>query len=78
MTKLAPPDLKKYLEKKVSVKMNANRTVVGILRGFDQFMNITMEDVIELVHDDGAPVPLGTVLIRGNSVHMLELLERSE
>nr|ACG40784.1 small nuclear ribonucleoprotein G [Zea mays] len=31
-----PPDLKKYMDKKLQIKMNANRVVIGTLRGFDQ------------------------------------------
>ena len=30
------PDLKKYMDKRLAIKLNANRNVVGILRGFDQ------------------------------------------
>jgi small nuclear ribonucleoprotein G len=37
--KAQQPDLKKYMEKRLSVKLNGNRTVVGRLRGFDQFVS---------------------------------------
>ena len=29
------------------MKLNGNRTVVGILRGFDPFMNLVVEDAVE-------------------------------
>lgn len=32
----------------VAVKLNANRTVMGTLRGFDQFMNLVVEDTVEV------------------------------
>jgi small nuclear ribonucleoprotein G len=34
------PDLKRYMDKHLSVKINANRRVTGVLRGYDQFMNM--------------------------------------
>lgn len=34
-----------------SVKLNANRRVTGVLRGFDQFMNLVLEDCVEEVSE---------------------------
>ena len=31
-----------------AVKLNANRAVVGTLRGFDQFMNLVIDNTVEL------------------------------
>merc|ERR1712243_50025 len=71
MSKAHPPELKKYMDKKLSLKLNGNRTVVGILRGFDPFMNLVVEDAIE---ETGAQVKnnIGMVVIRGNSVVLME------
>jgi small nuclear ribonucleoprotein G len=30
------------------VKLNANRVVVGTLRGFDQFMNLVVDNTVEV------------------------------
>lgn len=30
------PDLKKFMEKRLTVKLNGARTVTGVLRGYDQ------------------------------------------
>ena len=49
MGKVTGPDLKRYMDKTLNLKLNGNRTVQGVLRGFDQFMNITLEDTVELV-----------------------------
>ncbi len=40
--------------------------MTGVLRGFDQFMNIVLDETV----DDGAPDKndIGLVVIRGNSV----------
>ncbi|KAG0564844.1 hypothetical protein KC19_8G144400 [Ceratodon purpureus] len=43
-----PPDLKKYMDKKLNIKLNAGRNVVGVLRGFDQFMNLVLDNTVEI------------------------------
>ena len=72
--KVQPPELKSFMDKKLSVKMNANRHVTGILRGFDQFMNIVLDGAI----DEKGKVEIGMVMIRGNSIITLESLEAIE
>jgi len=47
MSKTGGPDLKKYLDKKLAFKLNGNRKVTGILRGFDQFMNIVLDETLD-------------------------------
>ncbi|KAJ8618907.1 hypothetical protein MRB53_015093 [Persea americana] len=68
-----PPDLKKYMDKKLQIKLNANRAVVGILRGFDQFMNLVIDNTVDLNSNEKNDI--GMVVIRGNSVVMIEALE---
>ncbi|KAG8468186.1 hypothetical protein KFE25_013269 [Diacronema lutheri] len=68
------PDLKKYMDKKLAVKLNGNRSLTGILRGYDQFMNIVLDETVEHVSlTENNEV--GMVMVRGNSVVMLEALE---
>ncbi|XP_020573604.1 probable small nuclear ribonucleoprotein G [Phalaenopsis equestris] len=69
-----PPDLKKYMDKKLQIKLNANRTVVGTLRGFDQFMNLVIDNTVD-VSGSSEKHDIGMVVIRGNSVVMIEALE---
>lgn len=45
--KILPPELKKYMEKRLKIKLNGNRQVSGILQGFDQFMNIVIDSATE-------------------------------
>ncbi|KAG6933509.1 small nuclear ribonucleoprotein polypeptide G, partial [Chelydra serpentina] len=40
MSKVHPPELKKFMDKKLSLKLNGGRHVQGILRGFDPFINL--------------------------------------
>lgn len=56
-----------------SVKLNANRVVIGTLRGFDQFMNLVVDNTVEVNGNDKTDI--GMVVIRGNSVVMIEALE---
>ncbi|KAJ9609461.1 Serine/threonine-protein kinase smg1 [Cladophialophora chaetospira] len=71
----AQPELKKYMEKRLFVQINGNRKVLGILRGYDVFLNIVLDDAVE-EKPGGERERLGMVVIRGNSVVMLEALER--
>ena len=63
------------MEKRLFVQLNGNRKVIGILRGYDVFLNIVLDDAVE-EKTGGERVRLGMVTIRGNSVVMLEALER--
>ncbi|CAG0921535.1 unnamed protein product [Notodromas monacha] len=51
VNKAHPPELKKYLDKQITVKLNAARIVQGVLRGFDPFMNLVLDDGFELSKD---------------------------
>uniref|UniRef100_A0A3Q3FLY9 Small nuclear ribonucleoprotein G n=1 Tax=Labrus bergylta TaxID=56723 RepID=A0A3Q3FLY9_9LABR len=73
MSKAHPPELK-FMDKKLS-KLNGGRHVQGILRGFDPFMNLVVDDSIEM-GPGGQQNTIGMVVIRGNSIIMLEALER--
>ncbi|GAU28497.1 hypothetical protein TSUD_295000 [Trifolium subterraneum] len=62
----------KKLEKR-RVKLNANRMIVGTLRGFDQFMNLVIDNTVEVNGNEKNEI--GMVVIRGNSVVTIEALE---
>lgn len=47
--------------------------VVGTLRGFDQFMNLVVDNTVEVNGNDKTDI--GMVVIRGNSVVTVEALE---
>jgi U6 snRNA-associated Sm-like protein LSm7 len=40
-------DLSKYMDKEVKVKFNGGREVTGMLKGYDQLMNLVLDDVKE-------------------------------
>ncbi|KAL2063428.1 hypothetical protein VTL71DRAFT_5233 [Oculimacula yallundae] len=70
-----PNPISQYLDKRLFVQLNGSRKVIGVLRGYDVFLNIVLDDAVE-EKDGGEKVRLGMVVIRGNSVVMLEALER--
>ena len=96
MSKAHPPELKKYMDKRLSckypimtdtqyflidihflllVKLNGSRQINGILRGFDPFMNLVIDEAVE-INKRNQQVPIGMVVIRGNAVVLLESLDR--
>lgn len=68
------PDLKKYMDKLLTIKMNGNRRVNGVLRGYDQFLNVVLEDATE--ERNGQTIPIGIVVLRGNGIIQLQSRER--
>ena len=54
------------------MKLNGNRVVTGVLRGYDQFMNVVLADTIS--ESSGEKKEIGMVVIRGNSIVMIEVL----
>lgn len=60
------------MDKKMMLKLNGGRTVVGILRGFDPFMNVVIDETVEECRD-GTRNTIGMVvsnnydLIRNNT-----------
>jgi len=95
------PDLKRYMDKKLAIKLNGNRHITGAraphrratssrrhaplltrsarrtgtLRGFDQFMNLVLDETVELVNATDRN-EIGMVVLRGNSIVTVEALEK--
>ncbi len=68
------------MDKRLFVQLNGSRKVIGVLRGYDQFLNIVLDEAVEerqagrMGAQEQERTPLGTVVIRGNSVQMMEAL----
>lgn len=56
------------------MRLNAGRTVIGILRGFDPFMNLVIDEAQEEARN-GEKTDIGMIVVRGNAVVLLEQLE---
>ena len=52
MVKETNVNLNNYMGKPVTVKLNGNSRVAGILRGYDQMMNIVLEDAYEVIDEE--------------------------
>uniref|UniRef100_A0A3Q2HTG8 Small nuclear ribonucleoprotein G n=1 Tax=Equus caballus TaxID=9796 RepID=A0A3Q2HTG8_HORSE len=70
-----PPELKKFMDKKLSLKLHGGRHVQGILWGFDPFVNLVIDECVEMT-TSGQQNNIGMVVIQRNGIIMLEALER--
>ena len=44
------------------MKLNGGRHVVGVLRGFDPFMNVVLDDAVEQLNKDGKTNKIGMIV----------------
>ncbi|KAI9593641.1 hypothetical protein BDF19DRAFT_471792 [Syncephalis fuscata] len=75
MGKTPAPELRKYMDKRLLIQLNGTRKVTGVLRGYDPFMNIVLDDAVEEVSSSERN-NIGMIVIRGNSIVSMEALER--
>jgi len=61
------------VDKKMLVVLRDGRKLFGVLRSYDQFANLVLEDTVERVHhgDVYAEIRKGVFLIRGENVVLL-------
>ncbi|CAK44131.1 hypothetical protein CBS63078_10013 [Aspergillus niger] len=74
-------DLNKYMDKEVRVKFNGGREVIGTLKGYDQLMNLVLDDVKESMRDDEGNEntrSLGLVVARGTIIVLISPADGSE
>ncbi|KAF9890371.1 hypothetical protein FE257_006039 [Aspergillus nanangensis] len=74
-------DLNKYMDKEVRVKFNGGREVVGLLKGYDQLMNLVLDDVKETMRDDEGHEntrSLGLIVARGTLIVLISPADGSE
>lgn len=74
-------DLSKYMDKEITVKFNGGREVVGTLKGYDQLMNLVLDDVKEVMRDDEgneSSRPLGLIVARGTLLVLISPVDGSE
>lgn len=78
-------DLRKFMDLRVDLRINGERRIAGILKGYDQFMNIVLDEAIEITQRKDAnnkkedvKRQLGTLVIRGSSVVLWENIDKVE
>ena len=61
------------LDKRLLVQLRDGRKIVGVLRSFDQFANLVLEDATErvIVGNLFCEIPMGLYIIRGENVVLL-------
>ncbi|EJD36188.1 U6 snRNA-associated Sm-like protein LSm7 [Auricularia subglabra TFB-10046 SS5] len=72
-------DLSKYQNERIRVKFTGGREVTGILKGYDQLLNLVLDDVEEVIQE---PEPrtrkLGLAVLRGPTVTLLSPVDGAE
>ncbi|EFP84386.2 Sm-like protein lsm7 [Puccinia graminis f. sp. tritici] len=79
-------DLAKFADKRVRVKFMGGREITGILKGYDQLLNLVMDEVEEILREpEGATVTsppktrsLGLAVIRGTSLVVINPVDGYE
>ena len=62
--------LDESINKLVLIKLKGNKTIRGNLLGFDQHMNLLL-DQSEEVPSEGDSISLGSIVVRGDNVIMI-------
>jgi U6 snRNA-associated Sm-like protein LSm7 len=75
-------DLGKYIDKGIRVKLSGGREVEGILKGFDQLLNLVIDECKEYKRDENDMLRitdetrnLGLIVTRGTSVMVVSPLD---
>jgi len=72
-------DLSKYVNARIRVKFTGGREVTGVLKGYDQLLNLVLDEVQEQVQD---PEPrtrtLGLAVLRGPTITLLSPVDGLE
>ncbi|KAI8895466.1 hypothetical protein BC833DRAFT_520276, partial [Globomyces pollinis-pini] len=78
-------DLSKYSDKKIIVKYQGGRQVVGLLKGYDPLQNLVLDDTWEYVRDINDPTVLtdemkfiGLVVCRGTTIILISPFDGTE
>ena len=67
---MAVKELDESINKMVLIKLKGNKTIRGNLLGFDQHMNLLL-DQSEEVPSEGDSISLGSIVVRGDNVIMI-------
>ncbi|KAL1923085.1 uncharacterized protein VTP21DRAFT_9461 [Calcarisporiella thermophila] len=77
-------DLSKYMDKKIRVKFSGGREVFGVLKGYDQLLNLVLDETNESLRDPETGQltdktrNLGLVVLRGPTVILISPVDGME
>ena len=60
----------RLINKKILVHLRIEEKIEGILVGFDQFLNLTLQKSILMIGNKKKP--MGTIFIRGSNINSIE------
>ncbi|KAG2068330.1 U6 snRNA-associated Sm-like protein LSm7 [Suillus decipiens] len=70
-------DLSKYVNERIRVKFTGGREVTGILKGYDQLLNLVLDGVEEQINEPQTRL-LNLVVLRGPTITLLSPVDGSE
>ena len=69
----------KYLEQKIKVEIwithSKHMKFQGIIRGFDEWMNLVLEQTVEIDTKKKSETKLGRILLKGDTICLVRLLD---
>lgn len=69
----------KYLQQQCVVTIwlyeQTNLRIQGKVRGFDEFMNIVVDEAVEVSTKDGSREELGRILLKGDNITLMSSLD---
>lgn len=72
-------DLSKYINERIRVKFTGGREVTGILKGYDQLLNLVLDEVQEEVQEPEVHIrSLGLTVLRGPTITLLSPVDGLE
>jgi len=72
-------DLSKYVNERIRVKFTGGREVTGILKGYDQLLNLVLDEVQEEVQEPELHIrSLGLTVLRGPTITLLSPVDGLE
>lgn len=78
-------DLGKYIDQAVRVQFQGGREVRGLLKGYDQLVNLVLDECVELLRDPSDEYrvtdetrQIGLVVCRGTSVMLISPVDGTE
>ncbi|CAK7894632.1 small nuclear ribonucleoprotein E [[Candida] anglica] len=69
----------KYLQQQAPVTIwlyeQTQSRIQGKIRGFDEFMNVVVDDAVEVSTEDGTRESLGRILLKGDNITLISSVE---
>lgn len=62
------------MDKRVFIQLNGKRCISGVVRGYDPFLNLVLDECTDET-DKEHKQSIGKCVLRGNSIVMIEPLE---